>query len=91
MRQRNPCVSAAQREEVPFTNAGPAIRLSHLEVDEVEAQLADVLVHRTNFQLAILHVTRHNRRKVGRDNVRDVVNYFLVAGCHDCKWTRGEK
>lgn len=77
-------LAAAKREKVALANARSAVGLAHLEVDKVEAQLANVLVHGPNLQLAVLHVTRHDRRKVGRHNVRDVVDDFLVTGCHDC-------
>lgn len=82
-------MSSAQRKEVALANAGSSVGLAHLEVDEVEAQLADVLVHGPNLQLAVLHVTRHDRRKVGRHDVRDVVDDFLVTGGDD--WKEGVK
>lgn len=78
-------VSSAEGEKVALANARPSVGLSHLEVDEVEAELADVLVHWANLQLAVLHVTGHDRGKVGRDDVRDVVDDFLVTGCNDCR------
>lgn len=80
-----PRVSSAEGEKVALANARPSVGLSHLEVDKVEAELADVLVHWANLQLTVLHVTGHDRGKVGRHDVRDVVDDFLVTGCNDCR------
>lgn len=88
-------MSSAQREKVALADARPPVGLAHLKVYKVETQLADVLIHGPYLQLAVLHVTGHDRRKVGRHNVRDVVDDFLVAGCNDCtqkgqRWRKGE-
>lgn len=54
------------------------------EVDKVQAQLADVGRNHFDFQLAALDVARHQRGEVGRRDVRDVVEHFLVAGGRNC-------
>lgn len=51
---------------------------------KVQAQLAHVRRNHFDLQLTAFDVARHQRRKVGRYDVRDVVEHFLVAGGGNC-------